>query len=161
MLRRFLPSGRVRYFPSSDHLGDGRVVDEDIDPIKPVEGSLHRVFRTVRTRDVQLYDDRVCVSSEHRPDLLRVPSGGDDGVAGSSSAAFAMSTPMPRPAPVMSQIFLPIICPFSRYVVAQALAPAIAGSEDVILPNVAPRQYQRYDHHASHDRNRVVADIAG
>jgi len=25
MLRRFLPSGRVRYFPSSDYLGDGRV----------------------------------------------------------------------------------------------------------------------------------------
>jgi hypothetical protein len=26
MLRRFLPSGRVRYFPSSDYQGDGRVV---------------------------------------------------------------------------------------------------------------------------------------
>jgi hypothetical protein len=26
MLRRFLPSGRVRYFPSSDYLGDGRFV---------------------------------------------------------------------------------------------------------------------------------------
>ncbi len=59
-----------------------RVVDQDIDPIKPVDGSLHRVLRAVRVRDVQLHDDLVRVSSERSADLLRVPSCGDDVMAG-------------------------------------------------------------------------------
>jgi hypothetical protein len=46
-------------------------------------------------------------------DLLGVASGGDDSVAG-GQGCLAMSTPIPRPAPVISQIFFELtLCSFT------------------------------------------------
>ena len=43
--------------------------------------------------------------AERRGDRLGVAAGGDDGVAGGQGGP-GESTPMPRPAPVMSQVFV-------------------------------------------------------
>ena len=76
-----------------------------------VDGRGRGVLGAVRVGDVERGDEQVLVLADRRRARVGVAAGGDDAWP-AARAARAMSTPMPRPAPVMSQTFLSVMsCP--------------------------------------------------
>jgi len=57
-----------------------RIVDEDVDPVEPVDGGARGVLGVGEAGDVELDGQEVVASSESRGDSLRVAPGADDGV---------------------------------------------------------------------------------
>jgi hypothetical protein len=65
----------------------------------------HRRLGIGAARDVKLYGLQVVRLSHRLSHGVRIPASGDDRVTG-HQRGFGESTPMPRPAPVISQVFL-------------------------------------------------------
>jgi hypothetical protein len=82
----------------------------------PLERCLHCRLRRRQARDVELDDQQVVSLADGVGHGFGVAAGRDDCVAG-GERGLAMSTPMPRPAPVMSQTLLSAIF-FSPFLLA-------------------------------------------
>ena len=84
----------------------GGVVDQHVDAAEAIDGGPDRRLGVLRARDVELDDQQVV----RRRRAASATASGLRPVATTAwpaaSAALAKSTPMPRPAPVMNQIFL-------------------------------------------------------
>ena len=80
------------------------VIDQHVDAAEAVDGGGRSVLGAVGVGHVELGDEEVL--SRHAPrDGVGVAAGGDDVVAGGERGP-ANSTPMPRPAPVINQVFV-------------------------------------------------------
>ena len=84
------------------------VVDEHVDAAEAIHDRGDRGLRLIRTRHVELDDKHIVSGSKRGGDGPGVSARGNDG-GPAASAAFAMSTPIPRPAPVTSQTLLSVM----------------------------------------------------
>ena len=85
-----------------------RVVDQNINSAKLRDRGLDRRLRILWTGDVEFDCQQASVIAHCSRNLRSIAAGGDNGVA-ALKAALAMSTPKPRPAPVMSQTFFSVM----------------------------------------------------
>ena len=80
------------------------VVDQDVDVTEAVDGRLDGGLGLARLRDVEAHDEEVVGLAKGLRHRFRVAPVATTALP-AARAAFAMSTPMPRPAPVMNQTF--------------------------------------------------------
>src|SRR5207302_11068421 len=103
---RFDLSAKVlgRYLLEESCVKVSRVIDQHVDSPELLYRSLDRGLRIPWLRHVELYDQQIVRSPDHLRHLLDIPPRRDRLIS-RSKAAFAMSVPMPRPAPVINSTF--------------------------------------------------------
>ena len=85
-----------------------RVVDQNINSAKLRDSGIDRRLRILWTGDVEFDCQQAFVIAHCSRDLRSIAASRNNGVAG-VKAALAMSTPKPRPAPVISQTFFSVM----------------------------------------------------